>query len=216
MEVRKSDAIDYVKCIGIILVIFGHYPNTIINVLKPYIFHMPLFFFLGGMLVNTNKTSKQVYITAFKRYFLYIIFSYIILGVSTDVLHYLFGTQKLNVFAGLRTPALALESNFHNNFFFITGWFLVSYMFVSCLCPSLLKLIYNINNSAKRMILLVSIAIAFGFLGMNVIAPEYNSSKLFYINILSQILVGSCFYILGYAARDHIWSLLNPIVAFIL
>lgn len=61
MDYQRSLAIDYIKCIGIILVVYGHYDRYTINVLHPYFFHMPLFFFLGGMLINLNKSSFKFY-----------------------------------------------------------------------------------------------------------------------------------------------------------
>lgn len=98
LEEKKSHAIDYVKCIGIVLVIFGHYPNTIINVLKPYMYHMPLFFFLGGMLFSTKKGSKKHYYNIIVKYAAYIIISYLLLGLSVKASHYFFGTQDKVVF----------------------------------------------------------------------------------------------------------------------
>ncbi|WP_433636496.1 acyltransferase family protein [Kluyvera georgiana] len=216
MDAQRSNAIDYVKFIGIMLMLIGHYPNPLSPILRPYVFHMPLFFFLGGMLVNTDKRRSVFYVSLFKRYFIYIIISYIILGVCADLFHYLFGTQKLNVFSGLSTFSLALEENFNNNFFFITGWFLLSYMLTMALCFPLISWVKKINNETKITITLVIIAILLGIFGMGKVARMYNHSKIFYINIISQVMVGSCFYILGYVLRDYAWKIINPVVAFIL
>ena len=51
----RSITLDYAKALGIISVVIGHYNLNPFGIPHPYLFHMPLFFFIGGMLIKTNK-----------------------------------------------------------------------------------------------------------------------------------------------------------------
>lgn len=55
---KRVDYIDIAKGIGIFLVVFGHtfYGKGIVNCI--YSFHMPLFFFLSGIVFNEHKYNK--------------------------------------------------------------------------------------------------------------------------------------------------------------
>lgn len=129
MDEQKSLAIDYIKCIGIILVVYGHFDLFTYGLtFNPYFFHMPLFFFLGGVLLNLKKSSKDFYKNIFFKYFLYIVFTYILLGLVSKFLHYVFNIKDMNIFEDgfISTAYLAINSNFHNNYFFLVAWFLFS------------------------------------------------------------------------------------------
>ena len=56
-QVKRNDFIDFLKGIGIILVVIGHVSqNERINDFI-YSFHMPLFFFISGFLFNYKKEN---------------------------------------------------------------------------------------------------------------------------------------------------------------
>lgn len=57
---RRKEYLDIAKGIGIILVVLGHCPS-VYNPLKQWIysFHMPLFFFVGGMVWNKSSHEKM-------------------------------------------------------------------------------------------------------------------------------------------------------------
>lgn len=60
LEIRNRDkSVDYLKAIGIMLVIIGHI-NFANGVVKAWIysFHMPLFFFATGLVYNSNKCKR--------------------------------------------------------------------------------------------------------------------------------------------------------------
>ncbi|MFW5402428.1 acyltransferase family protein, partial [Yersinia sp. 1252 StPb PI] len=79
-EEQYRRAINYVKAIGIIAVVAGHYYGTPFNVYTPYVWHMPLFFFLGGMLFNSSKPAKKAIRSVIRNYFLYLIIVFVIIG----------------------------------------------------------------------------------------------------------------------------------------
>ena len=57
----KCNEIDYVRYIGIFLVILGHMHYTESNVFIKnfiYFFHMPLFFLISGMLIQRKAAEK--------------------------------------------------------------------------------------------------------------------------------------------------------------
>lgn len=58
---KRSDVIDIVKGILIILVVCGHYENNIVHDII-FLFHMPLFFVVSGYLLDRNKIKSKDYI----------------------------------------------------------------------------------------------------------------------------------------------------------
>ena len=52
---QESLFLNYVKAIGIFLVVVGHYRWLPPTLFHPYIFHMPLFFIVGGILARPAK-----------------------------------------------------------------------------------------------------------------------------------------------------------------
>lgn len=215
---QKSNAIDYVKSIGIIFVLFAHYPNNITAILQIYTFHMPLFFFLGGLLFNSNKSALSFYKNIFQKYFMYIVISYILLALSVNFLHYFFGTQKITTHLGSisDTISLIVTWNFHNNPLFMVGWFLFSYMILLMIAFPIYFLINKIDSEFISSFISLIVGLIFGYVAINYISPEYKTSKIFYLNILCQIMVGLMFFMCGYSSKKVIWKILNPYLAFLL
>ena len=56
---RESTALNYAKAIGIITVVIGHFRGVPFNYFQPYMYHMPLFFFLGGVFINEFRSLYQ-------------------------------------------------------------------------------------------------------------------------------------------------------------
>ncbi|MGN9604779.1 acyltransferase family protein, partial [Salmonella enterica] len=55
----ESKTIDIMKFIGIVFVVIGHYPGDYFNIMSPYLFHMPLFFFIAGMTLKKDSPIKN-------------------------------------------------------------------------------------------------------------------------------------------------------------
>ena len=61
--------VDYVKAIGIILVVMGHinFANSNFGIKEwIYAFHMPLFFFATGLVIKEAKLDKNFFVKKFK------------------------------------------------------------------------------------------------------------------------------------------------------
>lgn len=205
MKDTKFTSIGYAQAIGIIAVVLGHYPIKPLDVFQPYVFHMPLFYFIGGMLFKRKDiidTTKSV----FRKHLFYTAYTYIIISIIAILLHSTIGANvgRLYVNGPIDSLINIISSNFHNNYYFLVGWFLFSYALVSLACRVMLA----VNN--KPFLLAVSIAI--GYFGMTYIADLYHLTKSQSYNLLSQIMVGSMYYILGYLIRDFTLSLKSPYI----
>lgn len=129
----------------------------------------------------------------------------------------MFGIRKMDIFGDsiLSTIQLALNGNLHNNYFFMVGWFLLSYMLVLSFAYPTLKLLSKLEARVSKLVILI-LALSIGYLAIEYYSPIYQSSKQQEINLLSQVLAGSMFFYLGFALKDYIWKMLNPITAYIL
>lgn len=145
----KIIAIDYAKCIGIVLIIVGHFlpkDNCLRTVI--YSFHVPLFFFLAGMLYNNEKSIREVLITKTKR----ILFPYTYWFIISSLLYFLNGQWR--------------EIDFIKLYFFIGGttiwnsvlWFLPVIYFNYFLSVLLLN---GKSNSTSRKYAIVSSILSF-------------------------------------------------------
>ena len=72
MEQKRNDSIDFVKGVLIIFVILGHVVlgtisgNLIRGVI--YSFHMPLFLFVSGYMINLDRLMSQSFNDLFSKY----------------------------------------------------------------------------------------------------------------------------------------------------
>lgn len=87
---KRIREIDYAKGIGIMLVMLGHSITLMDNSLNTFIlsFHMPLFFFLSGMTINTTQSFTSFIYKKSKTIGCAIITSfllYIFVGILVDV-----------------------------------------------------------------------------------------------------------------------------------
>ena len=209
MTERQSLAVDYLKAVGIIAVVSGHYDGSFINFLRPYIFHMPLFFFVGGLLFKTGKKGGVFAKNLLVKYVFYIVVSYAVLWLSVCLLSN-FAPRLVYPQGGLiAQTSLFIKSNFHSLPMFMVAWFLIAYMFVTLIGYFLIPGVENLKGTVNPELALCFIAIACGLLGMRFFAEEYAVSKQQIHNFLAQINVGLMFFLIGYAVRNHIYRFLN-------
>ncbi|EEU1536959.1 hypothetical protein E3Y37_003321, partial [Escherichia coli] len=55
---EQSDILYIVKGIGIFTVVIGHSWGILVGLTKPYFYHMPLFFFIGGFFLSGEEPIK--------------------------------------------------------------------------------------------------------------------------------------------------------------
>ncbi|CDM90379.1 acyltransferase family protein [Xenorhabdus bovienii] len=197
--------IDYMKAIGIIFVVAGHYNSAFFSIMNPYYFHMPLFFMIAGLTIK-NERSETVKKTL-KKIFnisIYIAYTYVIIGILALILFKFTGVKFGFPFINnpIETIIVTYKNGFYNNSLFRVGWFLVAYMTAYVLT------IITIIILKKKMILL-AISILYGIVAVNNIAEIFLATRYSYLNILTQTLFGSMFMIFGYLSKDVLVKINN-------
>lgn len=205
MSALNYKSIGYAQAIGIIAVVLGHYPIKPLDVFQPYVFHMPLFYFIGGMLFK-HKTITSTATSICKKHIFYTAYTYIIISIIAIFLNSKFGANVGRLYVGgpLDSILNILSNNFHNSYYFLVGWFLFSYALVSMSC----RIILSINN---KFILFI-IAVAIGYFGMTSVAGYYHTTKFQPYNLLSQVMVGSMFYLFGFIFKEITLSIKSPYI----
>lgn len=175
LELKRLKYIDIAKGIGIILVVVGHLTDSEIQSFI-YLFHMPLFFYLSGLLFHNSdfyirKKTKQFVIP-------FIVFSIITFPIKYIERSILQGAMYLNI------SYLSLQ------FYNIPLWFCISLYTISCIYYLLVK--YCRNTSILLVILTL---ICLGGLALSY-------SKVFLPLYLSQSLLAFPFYVIGHISSN--------------
>ncbi|MDM3348563.1 acyltransferase family protein [Citrobacter sp. Cf116] len=218
IEQEKSLAMDYAKAFGIFFVLIGHIANEVFNFYNAYLFHMPLFFLIGGMLYKGNRTLINLSVHVIKKQTPFIVITYLIIGYISIIITSNYGIRigdafSINIY---ETIKLAIKSNFHNNKLFLTCWFLFAYIFVSIFSSAAIQLFEKvIKNKTLSNIALVVFCIACIVISINHLALEYATTRNYKTNLMCQILTGMAFYTLGYTLKNVFYRMLN-FYAFIL
>lgn len=208
---QQSLSIRYAQGLGIIAVVIGHYGVMPSYVFEPYAFHMPLFFLLGGILFKKRALSNVAKGIATK-HLSYLIYTSLIIATATLMLEAIFGLPEVKIFKDgfLESIEWTFKSNFHNNGYFLVAWFLFAYAIVSFLS----SLMISFCNSTIALF----IGLICGYLGMTYISEQFWATRYQSYNLLSQVLVGTMFYILGFYFKKawlSIKSLYIPIITII-
>lgn len=154
---KRIAYIDYLKFIGIFLIILGHLPITD-NSLHKWIFsfHVPLFFFISGLLYKRKDNQKDYFISNFKQLILVIIPYFIINKIFTFIQDSIFYQDTVNLRNNVIRP---LITSFLGKSEMGPMWFFISLFWI--------RIIYNflfihIKNKYNFLyILLISIIISY-------------------------------------------------------
>lgn len=210
--VSRDDSlvIDYAKAIGIILVVMYHLKTSFFNVYHAYMYHMPLFFFIGGMLFKDKPLVKS-FISSTKKQFFYLIYTFVILALIGMLITNFFNINTGNVYTGnlIDSIALAFKSNLSNNKLFIVAWFLLAYWIISIVFASVFKSLAVIKHETLKKTIIIVIGVVLGFIAVNVFAELYHLNKSLPLLVLSQVCFGMMFYCAGYVFRDILFDSLN-------
>lgn len=188
---ETSKVIDFSKALGISLVVLGHLNGGYVV----YYFHMPLFFFISGILIKYDHPLKRSAKVAMRTY-KYALVSYLFIGVISLLLSkYIGGDYGVPFKDGLLgTIKYAFESNFHNNPLFLVCWFLICYSISYFLSSIILtvgeKEFFKIKLSSVAALLIGSFSVLF-------LATQYKETSNQVYNISSQVLYSSMFMVLG-------------------
>lgn len=186
------------SAIGIIMVVLGHYPATTFDAISPYYYHMPLFFFIGGMFASNSKSIFESIKKVVINYYVYIVIVFIIVALMTNIIAAHYGAPLTDVLSSniADTIKTTVKSNFHNNTNFLVAWFLFSYSIVFISSTLILKATSKLPDILQKYFILC-MAILSGYIGMNIMAEKYHLSGVYYYNTMTQVLVGSMYYLLG-------------------
>lgn len=216
MDKQTSLTIDYSKAIGISFVVIGHTAWKPFQTLDPYYFHMPLFFFIGGFLCSGRKPIIKCAKDIFIKYIIYTVVTYAIVACFAILIKQSFnapvniGQPFSNNF--LDTIKLAIERNFHNNLYFLVGWFLLAYAISSLILNFFIKLTSNSNDDNIKTFISITI-IWFILIASFFIISNKDNYWNQYLNITIQVLMAFCFMLFGNIARRHKSNFNNVYVA---
>ncbi len=196
--------------LGIIAVVYGHAsPGYWIPV---YLFHMPLFFLLGGLTMRRDRPWRQVV--------RFIAVDMLLFAAAATLFYQLVALLLDPLVPGYhRFDGLELEHfttdilvyTGHHVSFALTAWFLVAYAGATLLTELTIRLV----PPHLEMRLLPVIALILLVVGVEVLAPEFRSvPENWYFNQLSQFCVGAAFMLAGYLLQraDRLMQLLfHPI-----
>lgn len=208
----ESLTLDYAKAIGIFFVVLGHYDASVMNVFKPYTFHMPLFFLIGGLTLNYNKSLKTFTKTVFKSLITYAAITYIITGILSEIISFKFNLPVFgNAFLSdpITTINTAFKYNFANNRLFVVAWFLLAYSLASLLCTVICKSVKKLNLEGGGAVIFCS-GILIGFMAIDI----FSKGDMFQAkNVMIQTMVALMFFMIGCALREYMQIFSSPFLA---
>ena len=202
---RKTE-IDVAKCLGIILVVIGHNSAPIFDKVNVYIYHMPLFFFLSGIGLNPAYTLRQTLIAHTKSLLVYAAVLTLVYSIIGWAIQSVYGIHLLPPagFSLRYATTRLLVGNGHDALLFLVGWFLIALFFARSLAFLVIKHLRRVPG-ASSTVLLVGVAGLLSYLGIAKTAPRFLDTHSPYLNLLSQVLVGCGFIILGYVLSASAW-----------
>lgn len=212
---KESRAISLVQAVGISSVVLGHFYFQPFDVLHPYVFHMPLFFFLGGLLLSIKKSLPKKILSIIQKHGGYLVKSYIITGLLSLILVYYFSVEERKPFDDgiISTIKLVIKSNFGNNGLFVVGWFLLAYIIANALCAILVSID---KGGVAGKVFIAFFAILSFYFGMYYLPALYVDRSHYIINISAQVSTASAFMLTGYLAKNYLFKLLRLDVMVIL
>ncbi|CAM5210460.1 hypothetical protein CDEN61S_02266 [Castellaniella denitrificans] len=207
---RESLAINYAKAMGIVMVVIGHYHGALFDFYRPYTFHMPLFFFIGGLLLDPRAGTRKFYAGIARKHVLYAISTYLVIGSVAILFRNGLGVDiQGDPFGGgsiLDILRANYRTNFEQNTYFLVLWFIACYAVTSSALFPLIKATHEWKFASGAYVLAI---LALGYLGMETFAGRFQAGRDIGYNYLSQCCVASAFYLAGYVARPCLWKLLN-------
>lgn len=200
---RRID-IDLAKGIGIILVVVGHSSLPLWLRNSIYIFHMPLFFMLSGLLYKSSSCTLREYVVKKAKSLLY---PYFVLGVLIVFYNTLFDFLKhsFDIFKlGKRVIALAYGGYIWENNYDYIGvlWFLVALFVVEVV----FEIVFRKFKMRKVVITSIAVICVAGF----VLSYLINASRALTANgaglrlpfCVDIALIGYVFFAVGYLVQN--------------
>ena len=128
--------VDNLKGFGILCVILGHIASPFSHFI--YLWHMPLFFFIGGFFINPNKNNIDFIISNTKNLMgIYIIFG--ILGISIEILKDIALHREIEIKELIIGLLFYMDYEHLQNSYALILWFLPSLLIAKITCFFILK-----------------------------------------------------------------------------
>ncbi|MGG3623525.1 acyltransferase family protein [Bacillus gobiensis] len=192
---KRIEWIDAAKGIGIILVVAGHVPTT--DPIKQFIysFHMPLFFFLSGLVFKSKDLGLKSFIQKKARSLL---FPYVCFAIITYLFwftverHLPFSSDSdVDPFTPFMGIFLSIEDNhmmtYNPAVWFLTALFLVELAFF----------LYTKLTKGRFVVLFAALCGAIGYYG----SLRLEGSLPWNVDV---VFTAIAFYAFGYAMKNHL------------
>ena len=191
---RRKD-IDIAKALGIIMVVWAHASGPSSSYINQ--FHMPLFFFISGMLFKEPPDLKMYYVGKMKSLLIpFWICNYVLL-LPFWVLYY---WKNWSLFV-LGRYVVEIATTVNKVPMLGATWFLTALFWVSVVFASLSEICDKIREGVKDVIILLS-GIISCIIGMMITFPYR----------ISRVLICGCFFVLGYLYTKYISVRLKNLV----
>ncbi|MCK5932391.1 MAG: acyltransferase family protein [Fulvimarina manganoxydans] len=195
------DEIYAARGIGIMLVVFGHLGVTsesafAVNV---YLFHMPFFFFLGGMTLRPDKGLRSLLIHDGQALVLYTVFrAGLLASVSLALIALIGVTLRTTSPVDWRTWLVYPFTQQSNHVaLFVVGWFMTALFATRVTTYLIIRLL------GPRAAFFA--ALALGWAGMTLGPKLFAAHQAVSSLALSQIAVGTFFALAGYLSQRRAW-----------
>ncbi|WP_354625116.1 acyltransferase family protein [Psychromonas sp. MME2] len=211
---QHSLFITYSKALAMITVVIGHYNWMPLDIYDPYIYHMPIFFIIGGIVMKPIRDVKKWLKDCVTKYILYMAIWYMVIGLVTWVINHIFATKIVLRFSdsGQFNPLeFALQSNMHNNSLFMVAWFLVAFFLISSLFKMQITLMLSYLQPRFVPLLCLVMGLLVGYVAIAEVAPLFdvkkywpNPKEYWLINFVCQLGVAYMYLAIGYVIQNNL------------
>ncbi len=197
---ERIEEIGIAKCIGIILVVLGHSFGAGLFAAKLY--HMPLFFFISGMILSIRRAPADFAGSRLKRLYIpFVVYEVVFLAANPLLAASGVITDRMHSFSDYARALLHIVLFDNYNILLSPLWFLTSLFFASLLSYFILKLAKDLPAPALATIsiALILFGILMGRRKAFDIAFSYNFPQ-----VINVSLEGCGYMIAGYVAKTRL------------
>ena len=196
--------IDIAKCVGIFAIVYGHTIKTGWSCRYVYSFHVPLFFFLQGVVFRVSRADQKRFTQYLKSrsytllvpYFVFAIVSTIVIFVASKVIY----VPGLDIFSSWIDIVLQIIcGNCDAN---RPLWFLPCAYAMSIITYGLINVVNRQKNSTVKLVILICVAIVSG--GALYVLEEFTDIKFLPWKLDAAVYMLP-FFIVGYVLMEYEW-----------
>lgn len=193
-KTERKNYLDIAKGIGIILVVWAHANGPGSRYIN--LFHMPMFFFISGLLFNEKDTCEQYIIKKFKTLYIPFLFWNIVIYLIEYTLKVNLENKEFQLNAYLNV-VFQIEAGVNKSTFLGATWFLAALFWVSVLYKCLYGFLRR--HLFYAAILMTVICSIFTIIALNITIPYF----------ISRTVICSLFYSLGVSCKNLMEQILS-------